>query len=579
MLPGEGLVAMLQGMTPRLLLCLCACVLIACASARTSPAARASDSSITNNQEAGVDEGDIVKAIGDHLVILRRGRIFSVSIAGTSPAAHADQIDARAPGHTEQAWYDEMLVYGRRIVVIGFSYATQSTELGMFQLDEAGKLTHLATYYLRSNDYYSSRNYASRLIEGTLVFYMPYFGSAGPAVARADRTGTANGWTELLGPVALHESRLNGNALHAVVRCSLDTAELRCNASAFSAPYSRSFYVSPNAVYIWVGKNDPNGRAARAEVFRMPLDGSAVSSLTVRGMPVDQFSFQEAEGRLNVLVRGADYGGDAMWAPETESGATANGLALLRVPLKLFDSEVTEVGPYAYQPLPGPDHWSLQNRFVGRYLLWGSGSAWRSASSDYRVFVTDVHDPVATAELKLDHSVDRIEALGAHALVVGASGVDLAMSTIALSETPVVAQTHRQAGAAQGETRSHGFFYLPDEDGRGGVLGLPTREHGGGWWSLFHESAAVAFMRVTPELAMKPLGALKSAGGSTDDACEVSCVDWYGNSRPIFYRHRVFALMGYELVEGRISADHIDEVRRLNYFSKAQRRGRLAMSW
>ena len=35
-------------------------------------------------------------------------------------------------------------------------------------------------------------------------------------------------------------------------------------------------------------------------------------------------------------------------------------------------------------------------------------------------------------------------------------------------------------------------------------------------------------------------------------ACEVSCIDWYGNSRPIFTDGRIFALTGTELIEGRI---------------------------
>jgi hypothetical protein len=35
--------------------------------------------------------------------------------------------------------------------------------------------------------------------------------------------------------------------------------------------------------------------------------------------------------------------------------------------------------------------------------------------------------------------------------------------------------------------------------------------------------------------------------------CEVSCVDWYGNSRPIFTDGRIFALSGSELIEGRIA--------------------------
>src|SRR5436190_7643256 len=36
--------------------------------------------SVTNTQEAGVDEGGIVKLHGDHLVVLRRGRLFTIRV-------------------------------------------------------------------------------------------------------------------------------------------------------------------------------------------------------------------------------------------------------------------------------------------------------------------------------------------------------------------------------------------------------------------------------------------------------------------------------------------------------------------
>jgi hypothetical protein len=42
-------------------------------------------------------------------------------------------------------------------------------------------------------------------------------------------------------------------------------------------------------------------------------------------------------------------------------------------------------------------------------------------------------------------------------------------------------------------------------------------------------------------------------------------VDWYGNSRPLFLRGRVFALMGYEIVEGRVQGGRIVEAHRVNF--------------
>ena len=57
--------------------------------------------------------------------------------------------------------------------MIGYSYARGGTEIGLFELGADGALAYRATYHLRSNDYYSSRNYASRLIGRKLVFYTP----------------------------------------------------------------------------------------------------------------------------------------------------------------------------------------------------------------------------------------------------------------------------------------------------------------------------------------------------------------------------------------------------------------------
>ena len=57
---------------------------------------------------------------------------------------------------------------------------------------------------------------------------------------------------------------------------------------------------------------------------------------------------------------------------------------------------------------------------------------------------------------------------------------------------------------------------------------------------------------------------------AVDDACVASCVDWYGNARPIFIGNRVFALMGYELVEGRLASGAIHEVERVNFAAAAE---------
>ena len=126
--------------------------------------------SITNNQEAGVEEGGIVKLSGDILVVLRRGRLFTISLAG-GVMRRVDMINAFPPGVDGQGdWYDEMLVSGDWVVVVGYSYARGGTEIGRFRMDRQGRLRFQDAYHLRSNDYYSTRNYASRLIGNRRVF-------------------------------------------------------------------------------------------------------------------------------------------------------------------------------------------------------------------------------------------------------------------------------------------------------------------------------------------------------------------------------------------------------------------------
>ena len=98
-----------------------------------------------------------------------------------------------------------------------------------------------------------------------------------------------------------------------------------------------------------------------------------------------------------------------------------------------------------------------------------------------------------------------------------------------------------------------------------GLVGLPII--GGGQAAarnLRHESASLLYLR-NQSLSLSELGTLDSRPALANDACRASCVDWYGNSRPLFVRKRVFALMGYEIVEGRVLDDRIAEVRRVNY--------------
>src|SRR5213079_909109 len=220
---------------------------------------------------------------------------------------------------------------------------------------------------------------------------------------------------------------------------------------------------------------------------------------------------------------------------------------------------------WSYHPLPKPSGYTFQNRFVGDYLLYGTGSGWgapqRIQASLYAVLWTDG----SITDLSLKHGVDRIEALGSNAIAVGTDGKDLHFTAVRLGDSPEVADEYIRKDASQGELRSQGFFYKPDGP-KSGVLGLPISVPGrAGYRHLLDESAAIIFLR-NNSLHFEEAGELYAQSEkAVDDACRASCVDWYGNSRPIFVRGRVLALLGYEIVEGDLKNGSMRELRRINY--------------
>ena len=82
---------------------------------------------------------------------------------------------------------------------------------------------------------------------------------------------------------------------------------------------------------------------------------------------------------------------------------------------------------------------------------------------------------------------------------------------------------------------------------------------------------SLVFLR-NDALQLSELGELVShPAEATDDGGRASCVDWYGNARPLFLEDRILALLGYEIVEGRLWNGRIEELRRVSFARAAAR--------
>ncbi len=143
----------------------------------------------------------------------------------------------------------------------------------------------------------------------------------------------------------------------------------------------------------------------------------------------------------------------------------------------------------------------------------------------------------------------------------------LSLSYVALGGDPHRASTTLLPGRFESEGRSHAFNAWVPRDGNG-ILGIPTTRRewrsGRGWSDS--ESSELSFVAIDPRRQLVAAGELAPRGRAVGPgySCKVSCVDWYGNSRPIFTGGRIFALMGTELVEGQMRDGRIREAGRVD---------------
>lgn len=560
----------------------------------------ASVSAITNVQTLGVDEGDVVKQIGQYLIVLQDGRLF---VADTRPGgrpglALSTRINVYRKDDAD-TWYDELLVTPDRVLVTGYNYDLGAAEYNVFAFRD-GRLSREATYYISSDDYYDIDNYASRLIDGRLVLYTPINlwdididddAPKWPMVRRwlrEDERGVAiSAGRHLFDARDIYRpvSRSLDPTLHTISVCPLGTPragdELECESRGFIAGGERQFFVSTSDVYLWTTpswyeqsgdySNECGGADALgpnpATVFRVPVRGSAPTAIFARGRPLDQFGMASTDTEFRALLA---------WNSGYCAGSDQDvAVRYFHAPFSAFSNRPRSAAPYNYLEAPSPMTAEFGTRFLEHYVVYGGRtSSYANVPDDgetrtARVVALSLDGLNRATVLQTNHDAMRVDRVGDNAIVTGyGSDRGLSISMVRLTHgAPAVADTTLLEGRYESEGRSHAFNSLVDED-NAGLMGVPTvtrTRQAGRWWD-YSRASDVSFLAVDANARLKALGPLRAAANARDPRyqCQVSCIDWYGNSRPIFTDGRVFALSETEIIEGTVEGGAIREIRRLN---------------
>ncbi len=558
-------------------------MIVVTASRATSPTIQ---TSMTNNQVAVVDEGGVVKRIGDRVIVLRDGRLFILNIGAGEDAEPVleSRIDLYDDPN-EDTWFDELLVSDKRIVVIGFSYEYDASSYSVYDLSDGGEVSFVGRFLVSSEDYFDGTSYAARMIGDDIVFEFPIdlFAldpeeAAAPSFFKPDRDGDGQpddvfplvDAADVYRPVTDHEEPV----VQAFVKCELEALALRgpdgaCQRVAFISGDRGQFYIGPTAAYFWSNAEvniHQRGEDCLLETFneegatpvhRIDLETMEVSVAAGFGEVDTPYWMAEQTDALFGFVRHREPGcrSEQSLRPQTHLGLT-------RLDMSDFGQRYVTASRDIVRPLPliGRDRRPIPRFFEDR-LVYGS---WRGrireddGSINSAVVVVDLVQASPDQILQIPHGVARIEAVdGTTPVVIGHAGdAVVGFTALDVAEEAELRATVQVEDRVIAESRTHAFNATTyDAAGRGGALmGLATmprstRDDDWRWWQRQGE-AGVSFLRLEGDDFIT-LGAADPLNGAVNEAyeCEVSCVDWYGVVRAFYLNNRVFALTNTELIE------------------------------
>jgi hypothetical protein len=518
---------------------------------------------VRNTGYEDIEDGSIVKVLGDVIVILHRGRLFTVRL-GDRSMQRRSVVNAYNPSYTELGTWYQIYLAGRRVVTVGQTIGGDMP-IGVFDVDTTGRLALRGSYVWGRSDTAAARMRVAAVADGKLVLYAeqpvrwrladplavmpvlwhsrdPAGGAPGEIVPMSRR------FYRTMGP----RPAGGGSSLHSVAMCDLAAVPLRCESVHIVGPRTDQVDLAKTAAYAWLADRprwgDPPANtdtsSERALLLRVPLDGSPPATLTVTGSPRSAF-FEERGEYVNAMIR------------------RRVGTALLRIPVRQFTSGSGKAASSLYRPIPAPASDGMFAAFVAQHLIYGtirSGPDGKDVHTSLFI-VSWLGGPITRLELPFEYYA--LHQMGENAAGGIVAGPRYFLTSVLLGRKPHISPPFAIDTSAGGLLPSGGFFYRSDGPSSG-IAGLPVSPQAYPGIVDRLSPASVTFVTYDAGHFAAAGELVSTPPNTTEDGCRVSCWDWYGDARPIFAQGRIFALLGYELIEGQLRDGQIVETSRID---------------
>jgi hypothetical protein len=281
------------------------------------------------------------------------------------------------------------------------------------------------------------------------------------------------------------------------------------------------------------------------------------------GGPFDNLSLNEdANGTLRIFASGSER-----FAPRPTAVAREDA-ALFTLRSPNFGDGNGTAPDSTHRTLPLDVGGGVGSDFVGRWLMYATdGPYFRTTTPTTTLFAAPIESG-ETRRIKLPYYVERIAHVRVGAIVIG-TATPFALHFLMIDPSlqhPLVA--HFALRDASGE-EYEGDKFVSATLGARDLLAIPGSGHARNDSTHFvRGSTSVVFVGTSPH-GFARLGALSITRDVAEtDSLEVPSgwfEDWYGDTRGLFVGARVFALIGYELIEARIVEGRVVERQRINF--------------